>query len=190
MSAQNLPIAHISFATPQQEFYRAVRILTSEDGKEWQPVSGGEIYRYKSGNKLEESLAVSLYEVWGARLWRIEILNGSDAPLPSVEISFAYTQRRISFQPMQGHAYRLLYGNPKAPSPQYDVQHIFPYKDKRLASPTSLGSEEITLNYDDGKPFSERHPSLLWLALGIAILLLAYSALRSMRTPAPPNSPA
>jgi len=190
MSTQNLPIAQMSFTTPQPEFYRAVRVLTSEDGKEWQSISGGEIYRYKSGNKLEESLAVSLYEVWGARHWRIEILNGSDAPLPSVEISFAYTQRRLSFQPVQGQAYRLLYGNPKAPSPQYDVQHIFPYRDKRVASPVSLGLEEVTSNYDDGKPFSERHPSLLWLALGIAILLLAYSALRAMRTPAPPNSPA
>ena len=190
LSAQNLPIAQISFATPQPEFYRAVRILTSEDGREWQSISGGEIYRYKSGNKLEESLAIPLYEVWGARHWRIEILNGSDAPLPSLGVSFAYANRRVFFQFVQGQAYRLLYGNSKAGAPQYDVQHTFAHKDKGPAIFVSLGPEEPTLNYDDGRPFSERHPSLLWIALGIAILLLAYSALRAMRTPAPPSSPA
>jgi len=190
LSAQNLPIAQISFTTPQPEFYRAVRILTSEDGKEWQSISGGEIYRYKSGNKLEESLAISFYEAWGARHWRIEILNGSDAPLPSPGISFAYAKRRVSFQPVPGQVCRLLYGNAKASAPQYDVQHISTFKDKRIASAASLGQEEATSNYDDGRPFSERHPSLLWLALGIAILLLVYSALRAMRSPAPPDSPA
>jgi len=190
LSAQNLPVAQVSFATPQPEFYRAVRILTSEDGKEWQSISGGEIYRYKSGNKLEESLAISLHEVWGARHWRIEILNGSDAPLPSLGISFAYANRRVSFQLVQGQAYRLLYGNSKASAPQYDVQHIFAYKDKRTAFAAALGPEDRTANYDDGRPFSERHPSLLWTALGLAILVLAYSALRAMRTPAPPSPPA
>jgi hypothetical protein len=49
-----------------------------------------------------------------------------------------------------------------------------------------LGPEEITSNYADPRPFTERHPNLLWVALGLAIVLLGYAALRALRTPDSP----
>ena len=47
----------------------------------------------------------------------------------------------------------------------------------------AFGSEELTSNYFDPRPFTERHPALLGLALGIAVILLGYAALRALRTP-------
>ena len=48
---------------------------------------------------------------------------------------------------------------------------------------SNLGPEEPTPNYADALPFTERHPNLLWRALGLAVTLLGYAALRALRTP-------
>jgi hypothetical protein len=51
----------------------------------------------------------------------------------------------------------------------------------------SVFDEELTSNYTDPRPFTERHPNLLWLALAIAVVLLSYAALRALRTPNAPT---
>jgi hypothetical protein len=40
------------------------------------------------------------------------------------------------------------------------------------------------MNYVDPNPFTERHPNLLWAALGLAVILLGYAAVRALRAPA------
>jgi hypothetical protein len=45
-----------------------------------------------------------------------------------------------------------------------------------------LGPEETTTNYADPRPFTERHPNLLWIALGLAFVLLCYATLCALRT--------
>ncbi len=147
-----IPVAELNFETDQREFYRAVRLLTSADSKEWQPAGGGEIYRYSVAGRTEESLRVGIYEREGSRFWRVEILNGNDVALSSVRLSLAMSRRFVLFRPRESRSYRLLYGNARAVAPQYDFA-------------------------------KERHPNLLWIALGLAIVLLGYAALRAMRTP-------
>jgi hypothetical protein len=46
-----------------------------------------------------------------------------------------------------------------------------------------LGPEEITVNYADPRPFTERHLNLLWIVVGIAVVLLALAAVRALRSP-------
>jgi hypothetical protein len=186
LSADPLPVTEVVFATTQPEFYRAVRILTSEDGKEWNVRCGGEIYRYKLGEKLEESLRVRFGEDWGPRFWRVEVLNGNDAPLSDASPSMIMIPRAVFFQPTPDRSYRLLYGNDRAAAPQYDLAHIFTYKGKPPAITVLPGPEEITSNYADPRPYSERHPNLLWLALGVAVIFLGYAAIRALRSPPAP----
>ena len=178
-----IPVAELSFGTNQAEFYRAVRILTSTDSKEWQPAGGGEIYRYSVAGRTEESLRVGFYELGGSRFWRVEILNGNDAPLSSVRLSLAMSRRFALFRPRESRSYRLIYGNARAVAPQYDFARTLRIQPNEVILGLSLGPEEITTNYADPRPFTERHPNLLWFALGLAIALLAYAALRAMRTP-------
>jgi hypothetical protein len=183
LEANSIPVTESDFTTSTPEFFRAVRILSSSDGKEWETESQGEIYRYKLANKTEESLRVRFAETLGARFWRLEILNGNDTPLSAVTPSLIMTPRRIFFQPVPGQSYRLIYGNRKTTVPQYDLQKIWTYKGKPAALIIKPGPEESTENYADPRPFTERHPNLLWIALGIAIVLLGYAALRALRTP-------
>ncbi|MGH9676377.1 MAG: DUF3999 family protein [Candidatus Acidiferrum sp.] len=185
-SADRLPVTEVDFTTTQAEFYRAVRILTSEDGKEWNFRCGGEIYRYKLGEKIEESLRVRFGEDWGPRFWRVEILNGNDTPLSDALPSMVMIPRAVHFQPEPDRSYRLLYGNDRAAAPQYDLAHIFNYKGKLVTAIVTPGAEESTSNYADPRPYTERHPNLLWLALCVAVVLLGYTAFRALRTPPAP----
>jgi len=183
LGSETIPVAEVAFETTQPEFYRAVRLSTSVDSKEWQPAGGGEIYRYTVAGKIEESVRVRCYEIWGPRYWRVEILNASDAPLSAVRMSLAMNLRFALFHPKEGRTYRLLYGNARATSPQYDLARTLHIEANEVMLHPSLGSEELTSNYADPRPFTERHPNLLWLALGLAVVLLGYAALRALRTP-------
>lgn len=183
LGSTTIPAAELDFETGQPEFYRAVRIQTSLDQKEWQPAGGGEIFRYAAGGGTEESLRVRCYETWGARYWRVEILNASDAPLSSVRLSLAMSLRFVLFRPRENRAYRLLYGNERASAPQYDFARTLRIQPNEVLLHLNLGLEETTTDYADPRPFTERHPNLLWIALGLAVVLLGYAALRAMRTP-------
>jgi Protein of unknown function (DUF3999) len=183
LESTGIPVTEADFITSTPEFFRAVRILFSSDGKEWETQSQGEIYRYKLANKIEESLRVRFTETLGARFWRLEILNGNDAPLLAITPSLIMTPRRIFFQPAPGQSYRLIYGNRKTTVPQYDLQKIWTYKGKPAALIIKPGPEESTENYADPRPFTARHSNLLWFALGLAVVLLGYAALRALRTP-------
>ena len=179
------PVRNVVFETPQPEFFRAVRIQTSADAKEWSYCSSGEIYRYKVGDKLEESLRVPVYGGAESRYWRVEVLNENDAPLDSVSARLLMHARKLYFERKPGHSYRLLYGNSRAESPRYDFARIVQVTAKTSsAQPVELGPEELTANYADPRPFTERHPNLLWLVLAVAVILLAYAAMRSLKPPA------
>jgi len=183
LQSATIPVAELSFETSQPEFYRAVRILTSADAKEWQPAGGGEIYRYSVPGGTEESLRVSSYKLGGSRFWRVEILNANDVPLSSVRMSLTMSRRFALFRPRENRSYRLIYGNARSTAPQYDFSRTLRIQPNEMLLHLDLGPEETTTNYADPRPFTERHPNLLWIALGLATVLLGYAALRAMRTP-------
>jgi hypothetical protein len=182
----HFPLSDLALETHQPEFFRAVRFQTSEDGKEWMFAGAGEIYRYKVGDKLEESLLVPLHGAPGPRHWRIEVLNQNDAPLDALSARLLMNSRKVYFEQKPGHSYRLLYGNLRAESPHYDLERIVNVsaKPKSTAIQAELRPEELTANYSDPRPLTERHPNLLWLALAFAVVLLAYAALRALKPPA------
>ncbi len=183
LGSGNIPVAKFKFETSQPEFYRAVRILTSSDQKEWQFAGGGEIHRYVVGGKTEESLAVQCYQSWGPRYWRVEVLNANDAPLSAVRLSAAMPLRFVLFHSAPNRSYRLIYGNARANAPQYDLSRTLQIPPLEAMFRPSLGPEEVTSNYADPRPFTERHPNLLWIALGVAVVLLGSAAIRALRTP-------
>jgi Protein of unknown function (DUF3999) len=185
LGSSNIPIAKFNFETSQPEFYRAVRILVSSDQEDWQPAGGGEIHRYIVGGKTEESLGAQCYESWGPRYWRVEVLNANDAPLSTVSLSVVMPLRFVLFHPVPTRSYRLIYGNARATAPQYDLARTLQIPAVEAVIRPGLGAEEVTSNYADPRPFTERHPNLLWIALGLAVLLLGSAALRALRAPAP-----
>lgn len=188
LNSTALPVSDLRFATDTREFYRAVRISGSDDGKEWSYVSSGTIYRYLQNGNLRESLRIEFPECTGRRFLRAEIVNGNDQPLANVRIAAFGTPRKLIFKQESSRAYRVLYGSERATPPQYDLKN---YLESGPPKPVhrilALGPEEATANFLDPRPFTERHRELLWLALAVAVVLLGYTALRTLRTPPAPQ---
>ena len=190
LASSHIPVSQLRFSTETPEFYRAVRIRASEDGKIWSYRGSGVIYRYKQGNAVRESLAVDFPEWPENRLLRADVINGNDQPLHNTRLSLFAVPRTLVFRTQPQGGYRLLYGNERAGSPQYDLGHYLEAGPaKPVYSSRSLGPEETTANYRDPRPFSEQHPSLLWISLGIAVVLIGLTALKTLRTPTPSEPP-
>ena len=184
LASPNQPISQLEIKTDSPEFYRGVRISGSSDGKQWSYWGSGVIYRYTQAGKVRESLRVEFSETAGNRLLRVEVINGNDQPLTNVTFTLAAVPRTLIFKEVAGQSYRLLYGNEKTTAPQYDLGRYF---DSGVSKPVyrvlSLGPEDETANYRDPRPFTERHPEVLWSALAVAIVLIGLTALKTLRRP-------
>lgn len=186
LASPSIPVSRVQFDTDTPEFYRAIRIGGSDDGKIWNFRGSGVLYRYKQGAAIRQSLSVDFLEWPGNRLLRVDVINGNDQPLRNTKLSLFAVPRKIVFRPQANANYRLVYGNERVGAPQYDLSHFLEAgQAKPLYLLLSLGPEEATTNYRDPRPFSERHPSVLWIALGIAIVLIGLTALKTLRTPSP-----
>jgi len=114
---------------------------------------------------------------------RVVIHNGDDPPLALKGARLEQLERRIYFDaPAQGQL-ALYYGDQKLEQPVYDYAKLF----QRDAAVTGaiLGSETPNSEYTgrpDERPWSERHPTVLWAAIIAAVAILGGIALRSMRT--------
>jgi hypothetical protein len=133
----------------------------------------------------EEHLAVDAPWVdFGARdsQWTVTIENGDDAPLAITGVHLEVAERQMCFDATAGASYTLDYGDAALAAPQYDYATLFvPDKD---AAQATLGPEERNPEYrprPDQRPFTERHPGLLWLALILVVLVLGGVALRTAR---------
>ena len=132
---------------------------------------------------------LSFPAILGANLQRaarveVAIENGDDQPLPLASVRLEMRQRKICFEaPVVPSAVALYYGDPDLLAPVYDYQRLFVPVPTALAA--SLGPERLNPAYhpapEKERPFTERHPELLWIALIAVISVLGAIAVRSSR---------
>jgi Protein of unknown function (DUF3999) len=180
-----LNVREVRFAVNPAEFNRAVKISTSADGTQWTSFASGEIYRFRRGDSTEEHLAVEVPSYATSRYWRITIVNGNDAPLPGVVPYVYMTPVHLAFEQQPSHSYRLIYGQSRAPMAEYDLARRTDAKQEDAAVAGTVGAEEENVDYADPSPWTEQHRYFLWIVAGLAVLLLGYSAIRSLRRTRP-----
>lgn len=180
---EELPLARVLFQVdPSQTSFRRSVQIQDEDGRS---IAAGEISRIhitREGKPVDaEALALEFPDVHVKRV-RAVIENGDDPPLPISQVSLFTLERRIYFEP-KGNSSLLLYvGDPKLNNPIYDYAKFFRPDDS--ATQASLGPSKRNPRYSgrpDNRPWTERHPALLWCALVLAVLGLGGIAIRSMR---------
>lgn len=180
-------VSEVRFETGEElrtgeEFSRVARVEASYDNQDWEQMAQGEIYRFRQGDVVQEQLSVSItYSDPKDRYWRVEIENGNDSPLQGASPRFYTTPRHVVFMEQPGRSYRLLYGQSEARFPRYDLGRRIGEKERDSAISATLGPEEENLNWSDPRPFTERYGFVLWILVGIAVLMLGYSAIRSLR---------
>jgi hypothetical protein len=114
--------------------------------------------------------------------WLVKIDNGDDPPLALQSVRLQMLQRSLCFDAAPGVGYVLRYGDPALTAPRYDYATLFtPEQD---AAHAILGPEQQNPGYQprpDDRPFTERHPMLLWVCLLVVVFVLGAVMLRSAR---------
>jgi hypothetical protein len=110
----------------------------------------------------------------------LTIQNGDDAPLALHGVTLEMRERQICFLRKANTSYTLRYGDPSLGPPQYDLS---PIEAAAMNASLSMLGEERALAPEPARlrPFTERHPVLLWVALILVVGTLGFVALRSAK---------
>lgn len=181
----NVPVERVFFDidSAQPNFRRNVEV---RDGA-GQPIAAGDISRIhlrRLGQPLDvEHPWIDLDENTAGTL-RVIVHNGDDPPLQITSVRLQQYERRIYFEASPSMRQpRLFYGDAQAPAPVYDYTQLF-QRDPN-AQQAQLAAEELNSAFTgrpDERPWSEKHPALLWIAILFAVLALGGLALKSLRT--------
>jgi hypothetical protein len=134
----------------------------------------------------EERLTIDApgMEFGTASKWKVTIDNGDDRPLALQSVRLEMLERSLCFDAAAGGQYMLYYGDPVLDSPRYDYARLFAAQAN--APQAAAGPEQLNVAFHsrpDQRPFTEKHPSLLWIALVAVVLLLGVIAMRSAKGP-------
>ncbi|MFZ0743320.1 MAG: DUF3999 family protein, partial [Terracidiphilus sp.] len=143
------------------------------------------LHSQQNGHRIdEERLAIDAPGVDFATpaKWTITIENGDDIPLTLQSVRLQMLQRNLCFEAATNSDYTLFYGDPALSAPRYDYATLFTRQAD--AAEATLGLEQLNPAYQsrpDERPFTEKHPALLWVTLVGVIALLGGIALRSAK---------
>jgi hypothetical protein len=185
-SPTKAPVDRVRFqADPQQINFRRAVTLSSSSGRY---ETGGEITRVRLNRAgttvVSEEMDVQVGGQNSSQL-TITVDNGDNPPLAITAVQLLSVERRVYFDPQQKGALKLYYGDPKLGAPAYDYARFF-HADPAAAK-AELGPGAHNDAYSgrpDDRPWSERHKAVLWLAMLVAVAVLAVLALRGLRTEA------
>jgi hypothetical protein len=114
--------------------------------------------------------------------WAVTIENGDDAPLKMDSVRLEMLERNLCFEAVGSAQYTLYYGDAALWAPRYDYAALFTAQAD--AAKVSADAEQANPAYQlrpDERPFTERHPGLLWAALLAVIAVLGLIALRTAK---------
>ncbi len=182
LGQSGIPTSRILLSAGDENFNRAVAVYSSDDknSANWKSVGCGYIFRYNTPKFVGENNAIAINETID-RYLKIIVFNNDNVPLNFSKVVTFATYRDLIFQAQDGERYRLFYGNPKAQSPQYDLEKYFQYLDLTKLQNVVVGGQTINSGFvpekEPVKPFSERYASLLSISLiaaGAVLLVMVY----------------
>ncbi|MBZ5643411.1 MAG: DUF3999 domain-containing protein [Acidobacteriia bacterium] len=181
--SRNIPVERVllTIDPAQGNFQRGMEV---QDGK-GSTVSTGEIRRIhlqRNGQKIDVEQTWLDLNATGQGKLRAVIHNGDDAPLKITGARLEQYERRIYFDCDAGTSLEFYYGDGKLNAPVYDYAQLF--QTDANAGPVQLDAEEANAAYTgrpDERPWSERHPAVLWAAILAAVAVLGGIAVRSMK---------
>jgi hypothetical protein len=174
----------LSIDPSQGNFRREIEVQS--DSGMW--FGSGEISRIhlqRNGQRIDvEQPWLEIHGIGPGSL-KIVIHNGDDVQLNITAAHLQQYERRVYFDSDAGANLKLYFGDKKIEAPVYDYAKLF-QKDAS-AQQVQLDAEQENAAYagrPDDRPWSERHPALLWVAIIAAVLVLGGIALRSMKSTA------
>jgi hypothetical protein len=191
----NIPVERLNISVdPAQKNFR--RAISVQNGAQLSAV--GEISRIhmlRNGQKVDvEQTSLELCGACagnsaspGTRSLQFVIHNGDDQPLAISAARLQQFERRIYLE-ADSSQLLLYYGDDRRTAPEYDYAKLF-QKDAHV-EPVALSNEEPNSAYTgrpDDRPWSERHPAVLWITIIAAVLILGSIAVRSLKSAPTPE---
>ena len=182
--AESLPVERLVFEIDpaQANFWREMEV----QGDKGQFFGSGAITRVhtqRSGQKIDVEQTVINVRGYGPGTVRAVIRNGDDLPLKITGVRLQQYERRIYFDSSSAMPQAIYYGDEKSAPAVYDYSRLF-QKDP-AASESRLGAETANAAFrarPDERPWSERHPAVLWASIIATVLMLGGIAVKSMRS--------
>ena len=182
------PVPAMFSRNVQVEVQPTVLGSTSDDSEPSPVIATGNLlrlHRTEDGHRIDEdhlTIAAPAVDFGTSSRWTISIENGDDVPL-NTSIRLEMLQRDLCFEAMSNAHYTLFYGDPSLSAPVYDYTALFTRLPKAVQA--NEGPEQRNPPYQDRpdvRPFTEKHPALLWTALVAVIALLGVIAVHSFQT--------
>ncbi len=170
-------------AVAQENFQRRAEIAWRDGEGIWRSSGAADIYRFKIENQFEENLRIPLAELT-AREARLRIWNQDSPPLDVVSIVLERMPRVVFFSWNPRNNYRLFLGCSTAKRPFYDVEPVVRRLDVSDLPRCEGGAVMPNAAFKEPKesrPWTEKHPVLLWTGLCVGVLLLGWIILRTVR---------
>jgi hypothetical protein len=181
---ENVPVDRVTLDIDpaQPNFRRLVQVTDDKDAY----IGSGEIDRIhmvRSGEKIDSDAHDVGFSAVGHKTIKVIIYNGDDPPLKFTSARLQQLERRIYFDAPPSGQVTLYYGDEKLEPPVYDYAKLFLLA--KDAAPAQPGGETANAGYTgrpDDRPWTEKHPAVLWIAIVAAVLVLGAIALRSMKS--------
>ena len=181
---ENVPVNRVTFEidAAQPNFRRSVQVEGEKDAY----VGSGEIDRVhmvRQGQKIDTDDYDVSFSAVGQKTIKVTIDNGDDPPLKIKSARLQQLEHRLYFDAPASGPLTLYYGDEKLDAPVYDYAKLFLLA--KDVAPAQLGAEQTNAAFTgrpDERPWTERHPAVLWIAIVAAVLILGAIALRSMKT--------
>ncbi|HET8891377.1 MAG TPA: DUF3999 family protein [Candidatus Angelobacter sp.] len=181
---ENVPVERVTLDIDpaQPNFRRSVQLTDDKDVY----IGAGEIDRVhmvRSGQKIDSDAHDVGFSAVGHKTIKVIIYNGDDPPLKINSARLQQLERRIYFDAPASGQVTLYYGDEKLEPPVYDYAKLFLLAQD--SAPAQVSGETANAAYTgrpDERPWTERHPAVLWIAIVAAVLLLGAIAVRSMKS--------
>jgi hypothetical protein len=174
----------LSIDTAQGNFQREIE-MQSEKGATTRLGEISRIHLQRNGGRIDvDQTSLTVFAANTGQV-RAVIHNGDDSPLKITNARLQQYERRIYFDCDAGASPELYYGDQKLDAPVYEYAKFF--QADANAAQLQLNDELLNSTYTgrpDSRPWSERHPALLWAAILAAVGLLGGIAVRSIRAAA------
>jgi len=147
------------------------------------------LHRNQNGHRIDEERLTINTPASGfhsAEKWTIQIENGDDPPIALQSVHLEMYGRDLCFESAGSGDYTLMYGDPALTAPQYDYQRLFEAQPNPAI--VTAGPEQPNFSYQprpDSRPFTEKHPALLWATLIAVIAILGGIAFRTAKRTLP-----
>ncbi len=176
-----LTASGVQCTTSTDAFHRIVTIdVRHEPTARWRTVTRDALVRRIPVGPHTRPVSIS-FRPTRAAAWRMRIDDGADRPLENLRCELRSDRPQLIFRADPARHYRLLVDRPRAVDPRYELGRLIPDEIPGRARPYRVGAAALNPGWVDPAPWSERHPWIIWPAVGMVAITLVLIALRALR---------